>query len=154
MISLKDYLLEAEDTFVNTSYITTNNVQLSDPLFKDISNNDEENTDGNNIPVEGGVDIKLAGEIRLYSETSSVFYERKRNIASTFKAKLKDEEINYKRILKTKIFEIYVNHLIQGYKKDVDENCKINISTKEELSRQLANDFVMLLRNMEISNSL
>ena len=86
----------------------------------------------------------------LYSETSEIFKERKRKIASVFKSKLKDEEVTVNRVKFTKIFDYYINHLIHEYKKNVDENCKLNVSSKDELKRQLSSDIVMLIRNMEV----
>ena len=89
MISLKEYIfLEDENKFVKIDYKTTVNteenddVQISSPLLQDV-----EGEDGNLTapPIEGGVDAKLVGEIRLYSETSSIFNERKRKIAEKFK---------------------------------------------------------------------
>ena len=63
---------------------------------------------------------------------------------------MKDEEITANRIKFTKIFDYYINHLIYEYKNNVDENLKINVSTKDELKRQLASDFVMIIRKFEI----
>lgn len=156
MISLKEYIfLEDENKFVKIDYKTTVNteenddVQISSPLLQDVEGEGE---DGNltTPPVEGGVDAKLVGEIRLYSETSSIFNERKRKIAEKFKNLLNSDEINANRIKCTKIFEYYINHLIKEYKKDVDENAKVNVSTKNELIRQISDDFVMILRNYKV----
>jgi hypothetical protein len=154
MKSLKDYyLFEDEDQFVSLNYKTTeetndaDGVELAPPvnqsLNKEIQNNPED-------ILPGGIDAKIVGELRLYSETSQIFNERKRKIAESFKSRLSEPEINANRIKYTKIFEYYINHLITYYKKNVDENFKINISSKEELKRQIADDFVMLLKNMEI----
>lgn len=154
MLSLKDYIFfEDENKFVNIEYKTTINteddddVQISNPLIKDINDSDDALVSS---PVEGGVDAKLVGEIRLFSETSSVYKDRKRKIAEKFKSLLKSDEINANRIKCTKIFEFYINHLIKDYIKSVDENCKVNISTKDELIRQISDDFVMILRNYEV----
>ena len=151
MISLKEYLLfEDEDNFVSIEYKTTtapeDDVTLAGSIY-DPASDAQEQVDPEDI-LPGGANLKLVGEIRLYSETSSVFYERKRKIASVFKTKLKDEEINANRIKFTKIFDYYITHLIEEYKKNVDKNVRLNISTKDELKRQIADDFVMLLKNM------
>lgn len=152
MKSLKDfYLFEDEDKFVSIEYNTTteDDVALASPVFDELPKDKEENVSSDDI-LPGGANLKLVGEIRLYSETSKIFNERKRKIASVFKSKLKDEEINANRIKYTKIFDYYINHLIYEYRKNVDNNLKVNISTKDELRRQIADDFVMLLKNMEI----
>lgn len=155
MISLKEYIfLEDENKFVKIDYKTTVNteenddVQISSPLLQDVEGEDSDLTI--TPPIEGGVDDKLVGEIRLYSETSSIFNERKRKIAEKFKNLLNSDEINANRIKCTKIFEYYINHLIKEYKKDVDENAKVNVSTKNELIRQISDDFVMILRNYKV----
>lgn len=153
MKSIKDYFLyEDEDQFVSIEYKTIEDpneeISLADPL------NDPDN--GMQEPVEpddvlpGGADLKIVGEIRLYSETSQIFNERKRKIAQVFRTKLKDEEITANRIKFTKIFDYYITHLINDYKKNIDNNCRLNVSSKDELKRQIADDFVMLLRNLEI----
>jgi len=156
MKSLKDLFFEDENKFVSIEYKTTtttdDGVELADTLNKETEEID--NIDPDDV-LPGGADLKLVGEIRLYSETSSIFKERKRKIASVFRSKLKDEEITANRIKYTKIFDYYVNHLIKYYKDEHGGiNCKINVSTKEELKRQLASDFVMILRNMEVIPSI
>lgn len=152
MQSLKDfYLFEDEDKFVSIEYNTTttvDDVQLAGTI-NDPTSELQEPVDQDDV-LPGGANLKLVGEIRLYSETSSIFKDRKRKIAEVFRTKLKDEEITANRIKFTKIFDYYINHLIHEYKKDVDENCKVNISTKDELRRQIADDFVMLLKKFEI----
>lgn len=151
MKSLKDYFFEDEDKFVSIEYNTT----TSDDVTLAGAINDPENSDAQS-PVDpedilpGGANLSLVGELRLYSETSEIFKERKRKIASVFKSKLKDEEVTVNRVKFTKIFDYYINHLIHEYKKNVDENCKLNVSSKDELKRQLASDIVMLIRNMEV----
>lgn len=151
MNSLKDfYLFEDEDKFVSIEYNTT----TQDDVTLAGSINDPESDLQQPVYPEdilpGGANLKLVGEIRLYSETSTIFKDRKRKIAEVFKSKLKDEEITANRIKFTKIFEYYINHLIHEYRKHVDENLKVNISSKDELKRQIADDFVMLLKNMEV----
>ncbi len=151
MKSLKDYFFEDEDKFVSIEYNTT----TSDDVTLAGAINDPENGEAQG-PVDpedvlpGGANLSLVGELRLYSETSEIFKERKRKIASVFKSKLKDEEVTVNRVKFTKIFDYYINHLIHEYKKKVDENCKLNVSSKDELKRQLASDIVMLIRNMEV----
>lgn len=161
MISLKEYIfLEDENKFVNIEYKTTkeDDVKIADPVYKnglkDVNYNTDDEEDDfdikNSDNLQGGVDTALVGEIRLYSETSPIFNERKRKIVDSFKKILKSEEVNANRIKYTKIFEYYINHLLQDYKKNVDENFKINISSKDELERQLSDDFVLLIRGKNI----
>lgn len=156
MKSLVDYILfEDEEKFVPQDYDTTvstetnDNVSLSEPLYKDGINKELNDVDAD--PLNGGVDINLVGEIRLYSETNKTFYDRKRAIANVFTQKLKSEEVNANRIKFTKIFEYYISHLIQEYRKNIDENCKLNLSTKEELKRQISDDFVLLIRKKDLN---
>lgn len=156
MKSIRDfYLFEDEDKFVSIEYNTTtyntstkDDVSLAGSVF-DPANDAQEPVEPDDV-LPGGANLKVVGEIRLYSETSNIFRERKRKIAEVFKTKLKGEEINANRIKFTKIFEYYINHLIHEYKKDVDEHLKLNISSKDELKRQIADDFVMLLRNFDV----
>ena len=151
MKSLKDYFFEDEDKFVSIEYNTT----TSDDVTLAGTINDPENSKAQG-PVDpedvlpGGANLSLVGELRLYSETSEIFKERKRKIASVFKSKLKDEEVTVNRVKFTKIFDYYINHLIHEYTQKVDKNCKLNVSSKDELKRQLASDIVMLIRNMEV----
>ena len=151
MKSLKDYFFEDEDKFVSVEYNTT----TSDDVTLAGTINDPENNEAQ-CPVDpedvlpGGANLSLVGELRLYSETSEIFKERKRKIASVFKSKLKDEEVTVNRVKFTKIFDYYINHLIHEYTQKVDKNCKLNVSSKDELKRQLASDIVMLIRNMEV----
>ena len=150
MKSLTDYFFEDEDKFVSIEYNTTtkDDVTLAGTI------NDPENGAQDLVSPEdilpGGANIQLVGELRLYSETSEIFKTRKRKIAQVFKSKLKDEEVTANRIKFTKIFDYYINHLIHEYKKNVDENLKLNVSSKDELKRQLSSDIVMLIRNMEV----
>lgn len=150
MKSLKDFFFEDENKFVSIEYKTTeeDDVKLAGSI-NDPESDLQDPVDPEEV-LPGGANLSVVGEIRLYSETSQIFKDRKRKIAQVFKSKLKDEEITANRIKFTKVFEYYINHLISYYKKNVDENCKVNISTKDELKRQIADDFVMLLRNMEL----
>ena len=99
MKSLKDYFFEDEDKFVSIEYNTT----TSDDVTLAGAINDPENSDAQG-PVDpedvlpGGANLSLVGELRLYSETSEIFKERKRKIASVFKSKLKDEEVTVNRV--------------------------------------------------------
>lgn len=152
MKSLKDYFLyEDEDKFVPISYSTTkqDDIQLADPIFKKGYCDDEEETD---VETGGKFDanLRLVSDIHLYSEESPLFNERKRKIVEVFKKILKDSEYVATRIQKTKIFDYYVNHLITYYKKNINQDVNLNLATKDELSRQLAADFVMILRDREI----
>lgn len=150
MKSLQDYFFEDEDKFVSIEYKTTTNddVQLAGSVHEPEKDDMELEDPEDRMPL--GTDLALVGELRLYSETSLVFNERKRVIAKKFKSILKDEELNANRVMKTKIFSYYIKHLIHEYKKSTDINIKVNLSTKQELSRQLAADLVMLIRQQEI----
>lgn len=150
MKSLQDYFFEDEDKFVSIEYktTTTDDVQLAGSVHQPETEEEELKDPDDRMP--SGTNLSLVGELRLYSETSLVFNERKRVIAKKFKKILKDEELNANRVMKTKIFMYYIKHLIHEYIKSTDINVKVNISTKQELSRQLAADLVMLIRQQEI----
>ena len=160
MKSLKDfYLFEDEDKFVSIEYNTTkeDDVKLAGSIYNDIDKDKDEfssSSNDNDDMLPGGADLKLVGEIRLYSETSDIFKDRKRKIADVFKSKLKNDEITANRIKYTKIFDYYINHLLVYYTKNIDKNCRINISTKDELRRQIADDFVMIIKDKEIFNKI
>lgn len=53
-------------------------------------------------------------------------------------------------ISKTIIFKKYVDDLIKFYQEDVDPECKLNVSTYDELCRQLADDIILLSKNTQI----
>ena len=159
MKSLIDYILfEDEEKFVSIEYKTTeetpDGVELAQPINKEFKDSEETDVVNNDDILPGGIDSKIVGELRLYSETSSIFNERKRKIAEAFKSRLSEPEINANRIKFTKIFEYYINHLISYYRKNVDNSFKINVSTKEELKRQISSDIIMLIKNMEIIPSI
>ena len=152
MKSLKEYFLyEDEDKFVPISYSTTkeDDVQLADPVYKGFVDDED---DDNDRETGGKFDanLRLVAELHLYSEESTLFSDRKRKIVEVFKKMLKESEYVATRIQKTKIFEYYINHLITYYKKNVNENINVNLATRDELSRQIAADFVMILRDREI----
>ena len=163
MISLKDYIFfEDEDKFVKVDYDTVTsaddgmdiakpiNIEYKDNMGDGVSiTPDDEDTNKDDI-LPGGVDEPLVGELRLYSETNDLYKERKRVIANKFKSLLKDNEINANRVRFTKVFDYYINHLIDDYKKNIDNNFKINVSSKKELYRQLSDDLVLLIRDREI----
>jgi len=98
--------------------------------------------------IEGGVDAALAGEIFLYSETDSIFVDRKDAIVNALKEKLVEENITTDYISKTPIFQYYIRDLVNWYRKDIDSVAKLNISTNEELKRQVADDLVLKLKNI------
>ena len=77
-------------------------------------------------PIPGGIDIALAGEIK-YDMVWTADY-----------------------ICKTPIFKMYVDDLIKFYTEDIDPECKLNLSTYDELSRQLADDIILLSKNTQI----
>lgn len=152
MKSLKEYFLyEDEDKFVPISYSTTkeDDVQLADPVYKGFADDED---DDNDRETGGKFDanLRLVAELHLYSEESTLFSDRKRKIVEVFKKMLKESEYVATRIQKTKIFEYYISHLITYYKKNVNENINVNLATRDELSRQIAADFVMILRDREI----
>ena len=82
MQSLKDfYLFEDEDKFVSIEYNTTttvDDVQLAGTI-NDPANELQGPVEQDDV-LPGGANLKLVGEIRLYSETSSIFKDRKRKI--------------------------------------------------------------------------
>lgn len=153
MKSLKEYFLyEDENKFVPISYITTkqDDVQLADTVFKKGYHNDEDDDNDIETGEKFDANLCLVSDIHLYSEQSPMFNERKRKIVEVFKKILKDSEYVATRIQNTKIFEYYINHLITYYKKNINNDANLNLATKDELSRQVAADFVMILRNREI----
>jgi hypothetical protein len=92
------------------------------------------------------VNLALVGDIKMYTEDGD-FRERKEAIANSFKQKLSITEVNVDRIKKTKIFEYYIMHLLQAYKKNIDENMKLNVSSENELRHQLATDIILLIKD-------
>ena len=152
MKSLKDFFLyEDEEKFVPISYSTTqqDDITLADPIYQytlDDDDDDYEKETGGKFDAN----LRLASELHLYSEQSPMFSDRKRKIVDVFKKMLDESEYVATRIQKTKIFEYYINHLITYYKKNVNEKVVVNLATKDEVSRQIAADFVMILRGREI----
>ena len=59
--------------------------------------------------------------------------------------------ISAERISSTLVFDIFIKHLMQQYKKNVNENAVYNIATENELRRILANEFVVRLKGYNIS---
>lgn len=93
------------------------------------------------------VNLALVGDLKMYSDDDEDFSERKETIAKVFKQKLSETEINVDRIKKTKVFQFYIMHLLEAYKKNVDENMTLNVSSENELRHQLATDIILLIKN-------
>ena len=102
-------------------------------------------------PIPGGIDIALAGEIKYYSEANHIFKDRKIAISDYYKNEIKyDMAWTADYICKTPIFKMYVDDLVKFYKEDIDPECKMNLSTYDELCRQLADDIILLSKNTQI----
>ena len=118
-------------------------------LTQFIKESEFDNDEINQDPIEGGLDVALAGELFLYSERDEVFADRKLRMADAFKERLSMDEITADYISRTPIFKIYITHLKEGYRKDIDENMKINISTDDDLRRQVADSIVLLIKGVD-----
>ena len=94
------------------------------------------------------VNLALVGDIKMYTEDGD-FKDRKEAIANSFKQKLSITEVNVDRIKKTKIFEYYIMHLLQAYKKNIDENMTLNVSSENELRHQLATDIILMIKDQQ-----
>ena len=102
-------------------------------------------------PIPGGIDIALAGEIKYYSEANHIFKDRKIAISDYYKNEIKYDMVwTADYICKTPIFKMYVDDLIKFYTEDIDPECKLNLSTYDELCRQLADDIILLSKNTQI----
>lgn len=113
-----------------------------------VQNNEEEH---DVEPIPGGIDISLAGELKYYSEADHIFKDRKQAISDYYKNEIKYDMVwTAEYISKTIIFKKYVDDLIKFYKENIDPECKLNISTYDELSRQLADDIILLSKNTQI----
>lgn len=98
-----------------------------------------------------GLNIALVSDAVLYSRQSIDFRERLEHIAEAFKKRLSFSEVTSDKIASTIIFDIYVKHLMQQYKKHIDENVVFNIATENELKRILANEVNLKIKNVPIS---
>lgn len=90
------------------------------------------------------VDIATVGDIIMYSN-QELYLERKKAITEVFRQILKPNELRTDRIISTRIFKMYITSLMKDYKTNVDENLNLNISSKEELYRILANEFILMI---------
>lgn len=102
-------------------------------------------------PDRDGCDIALVSDTVLYSRQNEVFYERSEAIVEAFKRLLAPSEISSDRISSTLVFDIYAKHLMQQYKKNINENAVYNIATENELKRILANDINLKLKGYPVS---
>lgn len=121
-------------------------------IINDINNSSNEQDDETTSePIPGGIDISLAGEIKYYSEANHIFKDRKIAISDYYKNEIKYDMVwTADYICKTKIFKLYVDDLIKFYKEDIDPECRMNLSTYDELCRQLADDIILLSKNTKI----
>ena len=104
-----------------------------------------------NDPLAGGCDVALVGEIRLFSLRNDILNDRKKAIAERYRNEHpSDNDYAASYIMKTMIFSYYYKDVIKMYKEEVDENCKLNVSTGDELKRQLANDIILYMRQINI----
>jgi len=124
---------------------------LKEYIIKETECCDDEDSQIN--PLDYGelkerVDLALVGDIKIYSDSGD-FFERKENIANAFKQKLSIAETTTDYISKTKIFNYYIIHLVDSYKKNIDEDIVLNVSSENELRHQIATDIVLLIKNQE-----
>jgi len=123
-------------------------------IVNDINNSNQEQHDDEQHdaePIPGGIDIALAGELKYYSEANHIFKDRKIAISDYYKNEVKYDMVwSAEYISKTIIFKKYVDDLIKFYQEDIDPECKLNISTYDELCRQLADDIILLSKNTQI----
>ena len=97
------------------------------------------------------LNIALVSDTVLYSKQNEDFYDRSEAITEAFRRLLAPSEITSDRIASTLVFDIYVKHLMQQYKKNINENAVYNISTENELKRILANEFNLKLKGYPVS---
>lgn len=102
-------------------------------------------------PENTALNIGLVSDTILYSRQDQDFIDRRDSIIEAFSRLLKFQEITSDRIASTLIFDIFVKHLMQQYKKNVNENVIYNIATENEIKRILANEFNIKLRGYNIS---
>ena len=135
MKKLKDFIRESEDDDIESR------------LDAMIGDNDEVEQ----IDDKDALNIALVSDTILYSRQDPDFIERTEHIIDAFKRLLSFQEITSDRISSTLVFDIYVKHLMQQYKKNVNENVVYNISTENELKRILANEFNIKIKGYNIS---
>ena len=102
--------------------------------------------------IPGGVDIALVGELRLLTQASEIFSDRKEKIAKYYMNEIPVDMVwTADFIANTPIFKYYLRDVIDEYKKSVDDNLRLNISTHDELARQLANDIIILSKKLKLN---
>lgn len=113
---------------------------------------DPEETDEQ--PKDDSLNIGLVSDTILYSKQDSDFVDRTESILDAFARILKHQDfqsISADKISSTLVFDIYIKHLMQQYKKNVNENAIYNIATENEIRRILANEFIVRLKGYNIS---
>lgn len=138
MKDLKEYILEGIEE--------DDNYENYDDNFDDFEGVTSPNPLDYNTLKEK-INLALVGDIKMYSDDDPDFRDRKNAIGFSFQSKLPLPEINVERIEKTKIFDFYIKHLLEAYKKNIDENIKINVSSENELRHQLATDILLIIKN-------
>lgn len=134
MKKLKEFVIESEDDDIES--------RLDAMLGDEEVEEQPENT---------ALNIGLVSDTILYSRQDQDFIDRRDSIIEAFSRLLKFQEITSDRIASTLIFDIFVKHLMQQYKKNVNENVIYNIATENEIKRILANEFNIKLRGYNIS---
>lgn len=137
MKNIKHYILEsAEDDDIESR------------LDAMIGNDEEQD---NSEYEKDGLNIALVSDTILYSRQSDIFKERMDHIVDAFKNKLSFSEITSERIACTIVFDIYAKHLMQQYKKNINEQAIFNIATENEIKRILSNEINLKIKGYAIS---
>lgn len=134
MKKLKEFVIESEDDDIESRL----DAMLGDEEVEE-------------LPENTALNIGLVSDTILYSRQDQDFIDRRDSIIEAFSRLLKPQEITSDRIASTLIFDIFVKHLMQQYKKNVNENVIYNIATENEIKRILANEFNIKLRGYNIS---
>lgn len=92
------------------------------------------------------LNIALAGEIVLFSETNEMFTARREKVCEAFKRLVKSEMLTADYIKHTLVFKKYVKDLIIYYEKYIDTDAQISLSTTREIKQQIANSMVLNIR--------
>ena len=124
---------------------------IEDRLDAMIGDDPEENDEQ---PKDDSLNIGLVSDTILYSKQDSDFVDRTESILDAFARILKYQDfqsISADKISSTLVFDIYIKHLMQQYKKNVNENAIYNIATENEIRRILANEFIVRLKGYNIS---
>lgn len=135
MKKLKEFVIESEDD------------DIEDRLDAMIGDTEEKVEQ----PEDQALNIGLVSDTVLYSRQDADFVNRRDSIIEAFRRLLKYQEITSDRIASTLIFDIYIKHLMQQYKKNVNEDVVYNIASENELRRILANEFNIKIRGYNIS---